>query len=67
MYSEDYINQLQAVHETLKRGHDVTKETIVNILGNDVSALKSVPTAIYCFLRPFVDNKTLQVISSFFT
>lgn len=45
-----YQEQLKQMAELLKKG-DVPNEEVVKVLGNNVLALYSVPTAIYSFLR----------------
>lgn len=45
------MDALLVLQELLSHGNDVTREDVVKKLGNTVAALKSVPTAIYCFLR----------------
>lgn len=47
---KEYQGQLKAM-QTLLTKDDPTNEEVVNVLGHSVSALFSVPTAIYCFLR----------------
>jgi len=39
---------------------NVSKKSVVSKLGNDISAYKSVPTAIYCFLRETTFEDTLH-------
>lgn len=39
---------------------DPSEEQVVNRLGNSYSALKSVPTAIYCFLRTINEQDTIE-------
>uniref|UniRef100_A0A0P4VID6 ADP-ribosylhydrolase ARH3 n=1 Tax=Rhodnius neglectus TaxID=72488 RepID=A0A0P4VID6_9HEMI len=56
-----YQEQLKQMAELLKKG-DVPNEEVVKVLGNNVLALYSVPTAIYSFLRaqevvPFIQTE----------
>lgn len=55
-----YVGQLNHVLRLLKK--EVSNEEIVNVLGNDVTALYSVPTAIFCFLRSQNPIKHIEVI-----
>jgi len=45
-----YSVKLKAVEEFLREDH-VLDEEVDNVLGTSISALHSVPTAVYCFLR----------------
>lgn len=57
-----YVKQLNYVSEMLEKD-EVPQETVIQKLGNDVAALYSVPTAIYCFLRSQKPIKDIQVRS----
>lgn len=49
-----YQNQLNFIKQILQVNtpeDPVSDEEIIYALGTDISALRSVPTAIYCFLR----------------
>lgn len=46
-----YRSQLLKLQNLLELGDNVVPYQIAEELGNDVSAVFSVPTAIYCFLR----------------
>ncbi|KAG4076389.1 hypothetical protein HA402_005832 [Bradysia odoriphaga] len=46
-----FTKQLEAVSRFLTMNNEPSDADVVNVLGNDVSALYSVPTSIYCFLR----------------
>lgn len=48
--STAYQDKLQTIIDLLGK-QDVPSEEIIEILGNNISAYESVPTAIYCFLR----------------
>lgn len=54
-----YEAKLKQISRLLKI--DPSDETVVNVLGNDSSALQSVPTAIYCFLRSFKEIRGIKV------
>ncbi|XP_026470663.1 poly(ADP-ribose) glycohydrolase ARH3-like [Ctenocephalides felis] len=54
-----YVKQLNYVSEMLEKD-EVPQETVIQKLGNDVAALYSVPTAIYCFLRSQKPIKDIQ-------
>jgi len=45
----EYLRALENVERLL--GEDPTVEEVVAVLGSDSTALRSVPTAIYCFLK----------------
>ncbi|KAK2187384.1 hypothetical protein NP493_167g02000 [Ridgeia piscesae] len=49
-HPQPYCDKLDTIEEFLKRD-SVDCSEVVECLGNDISALGSVPTAIYCFLR----------------
>ncbi|XP_065207065.1 ADP-ribosylhydrolase ARH3-like isoform X2 [Planococcus citri] len=49
--SASYFVQLTKVRKLLELGENAITDVVVEELGNDVSAIYSVPTAIYCFLR----------------
>ena len=46
-----YCTQLVKLRRLLELGDEVTSHRVVEDLGNDIAAVYSVPTAIYCFLR----------------
>ncbi|KAF7995786.1 hypothetical protein HCN44_006893 [Aphidius gifuensis] len=46
-----YKHQLTCVKKFMENQNKPTSETVINKLGNDVTAVGSVATAIYCFLR----------------
>ena len=46
-----YHDQLQAVKKLLKKEGGASRHEVQQILGNNVTAIFSVPTAIYSFLR----------------
>ena len=45
------MKQLTKVQKLLELGESAINDSVIEELGNDVSAIYSVPTAIYCFLR----------------
>lgn len=47
------MKQLDEVLRLLNKEFEPTNAEVVNVLGHSVSALYSVPTALYCFLRNF--------------
>jgi len=49
MKEKSYVEALDSVAAMLGKSHD--PETIARELGNEVTALRSVPAAIYCFLK----------------
>lgn len=46
-----FTKQLEAVSRFLSTNNEPSDSDILNVLGNDVAALYSVPTSIYCFLK----------------
>ncbi|XP_015910924.2 ADP-ribosylhydrolase ARH3 [Parasteatoda tepidariorum] len=46
-----YCDSLKKIRKCLERQDDITPQEVATYLGNDEIALKSVPTAIYSFLR----------------
>ncbi|KAF2360533.1 ADP-ribosylation/Crystallin J1 [Trinorchestia longiramus] len=46
-----FVHKLRVLQDLLGRGDDVSRGEIKETLGNDISAIRSVPTAIYAFLR----------------
>lgn len=56
-----FTKQLEAVSRFLSMDNEPSDTDILNVLGNDVSALYSVPTSIYCFLKA---QKTIKGIDS---
>lgn len=46
-----FTKQLESVSRFLSMNTDPSDSDVLNVLGNDVSALYSVPTSIYCFLK----------------
>lgn len=55
-----YTDKLKAMDKLL-RSETVMDEEVENVLGTSVSALHSVPTAIYCFLRSQKDIPHITV------
>lgn len=61
-----YKSQLKFVRDLISEGGDGPHdEKVVHLLGNDVSALHSVPTAIYCFLRAQRPVKNIETENPF--
>ncbi|XP_063221231.1 ADP-ribosylhydrolase ARH3-like isoform X2 [Bacillus rossius redtenbacheri] len=60
-----YQTQLKHVKELLDRGDGVEDAEVVRQLGNNVAALFSVPTAIYCFLRAQEDIEGIKTDNPF--
>ena len=52
---------LTVAEELLSRSPAPTRGSVVDLLGHDVSALNSVPTAIYSFLRALQPLPGIQV------
>lgn len=46
-----YVDQLETIREFLEMDDEPTISTVVRKLGNGVAARRSVPTALFCFLR----------------
>lgn len=60
--SETYWKKLQTIKILLEEGNDVqSNETIINHLGNHKEAFRSIPTALYCFLRAQTDIPHIEV------
>lgn len=57
-----YVTQLQKIGKLLRKSPSEVE--VVNSLGNEVAALFSVPTAIYCFLRAFSDIPGMEVCNT---
>jgi hypothetical protein len=55
------VDSLHVLQELLGRSDQVTREEVVERLGNDVSAINSVPTAIYAFLRALQPIQGIEV------
>lgn len=66
--SASYSVQLTKVRKLLELGENAINDSVVEELGNDVSAIYSVPTAIYCFLRAQqpIPNIEVNFLSFFF-
>jgi len=47
-----YCQKILTIKDLLHQ-EDVTRTDVIELLGNDISALGSAPTALYCFLRCF--------------
>lgn len=59
--AQPYKKQLSIVRKFLTDAEPPSRGKVIRELGNDVSGIRSVPTAIYCFLRaqkPIDDIKT---------
>lgn len=61
-----YKNQLLKIHRLLELGDKAVPHLVVEKLGNSVSAMFSVPTAIYCFLRAQQSIADIEVTFHFF-
>ena len=62
------VDHLLKVQELLAQPQDASKQAVVTKLGNKVTALGSVPTAIYAFLKALQPIEGIEVINkkSFF-
>ncbi|KAA0192385.1 hypothetical protein HAZT_HAZT002414 [Hyalella azteca] len=60
-----FVDSLHVLQELLGRSDQVTREEVVERLGNDVSAINSVPTAIYAFLRALQPIQGIESDSEF--
>lgn len=56
-----FSKQLEAISRFLAMSNEPSDTEVLNVLGNDVSALYSVPTSIYCFLK---SQKAIKGIDS---
>lgn len=55
------VDKLLKVQELLARSDDISREQVAKKIGNNVSALGSVPTAIYVFLRALQPIEGIEV------
>lgn len=60
-----YVKKLEKVLELLEHGNSVEGEQVEEELGVDVSAHRSVPTAIYSFLRASKPIPSIEVAASY--
>lgn len=58
-----YVKKLEKVLELLEHGESVDGEQVEEELGVDVSAHRSVPTAIYSFVRASKPISSIEVCS----
>ena len=59
-----YQTQIGAIRKLIHSEHDPSDEKVVDALGHSVSALFSVPTAIFCFLRSTQQHRLPEVANS---
>lgn len=59
-----YQTQIGAIRKLINSEHIPSEEKIVDALGHSVSALFSVPTAIYCFLRSTQEDRRPEGVTS---
>ncbi|XP_037089173.1 ADP-ribose glycohydrolase ARH3-like [Pollicipes pollicipes] len=60
-----YQKMLTVAGELLRRQPAPGRDSVVALLGHDVSALNSVPTAVYCFLRGLLPLPGIEAESPF--
>jgi len=56
-----YQTQLKKMQKLLNKKEGADDEEVVRVLGNDLRALYSVPTAIFCFLRACAPIPKIEV------
>jgi poly(ADP-ribose) glycohydrolase ARH3 len=61
----DKLNKIKKIFESETKVNELSGEKVAYILGNDVSALKSVPSAIYSVLRAQTPIETFQSTNPF--
>jgi len=59
-----YQTQLKKMQMLLNKKEGADDEEVVAVLGNNVAALYSVPTAIFCFLRACTPIPEIEVCQS---
>jgi len=61
----DKLNKIKTIFESETKVNELSGEKVAYILGNDVSALKSVPSAIYSVLRGQTPIEAFQSTNPF--